>query len=75
MCKFRAATRAQASASNHKINIEAGGKTRNVRGFAEAGLDSWRRKAGVAEPASAALQLSRLVSTTLDGPNIEECAG
>ena len=49
-------------------------KARNVRGFCEQELDPWLRKAGLAEPASAALQLSRMVST-VDGPNGEECAG
>jgi hypothetical protein len=48
-------------------------KARNVRGFSEKELDSWLRKAGLAEPASAAWQLSRMVSTASDGPNSEEC--
>lgn len=60
-----------AAASNEAIREV---KARNVR-FCEKDLDSWPRKAGVAEPASAALQLSRVVSTTSDGPNSEECAG
>ena len=47
-------------------------KARNVRGFSEKELDSWLRKAGLPEPASAALQLSRMVSTASDGPNSEE---
>jgi hypothetical protein len=72
MSNFRAATRAHVSASNHKTQIDTGGKTRNVRGFSEKELDSWPRKPGLAEPAGAALQLSRLVSTTSDGPNSEE---
>ena len=42
--------------------------------FYQRELDSWPRKAGLAERASAALQLSRMASTA-DGPNSEECTG
>jgi hypothetical protein len=45
----------------------------NVTGFCEKELDSWPPKAGLAEPASAALQLSRMVSAASDGPTSEEC--
>ena len=62
-----------AAASNWAIDLEAGGETRNVR-FYQRELDSWPRKAGLAERASAALRLSRVASTA-DGANSEECAG
>jgi hypothetical protein len=55
--------------------MKQGVKASNVRGFWEKELDSWLRKVGLAEPANAALQLSRMVSTASDGPNSEERTG
>jgi thermostable 8-oxoguanine DNA glycosylase len=69
MYNRRAATRALASASNQKTNQKREVKARNVCGFSEKELDSWLRKAGLAEPAGAGLQLSRVVPTVSDGSN------